>query len=64
MISKSSSGRRVLYLKVKALKEQEELQARQEKLKREAIEREIADLHEKLARKARIVEIERKITEA
>ena len=61
VISKSSIARRVLYLKVKAQKEQEELQTRLKKLKREAIEREIADLHEELARKARIAEKEREI---
>ena len=64
VISKSSIDRRVLYLKVKAQKEQEELQTRLEKLKREAIEMEIADLHEQLARKARIAEKEREIEEA
>ena len=64
VISKSSLARRVLYLKVKAQKEQEELQTRLEKLKREAIQMEIADLHEQLARKARIAEIERQIEEA
>ena len=61
VISKSSIARRVLHLKVKAQKEQEELQIRLEKLKREAIEMEIADLHEQLARKARIAEKEREI---
>ena len=63
VISKSSLARRVLYLKVKAQKEQEELQTRLEKLKREAIQMEIADLHEQLARKARIAEKEREIAE-
>ena len=63
VISKSSLARRVLYLKVKAQKEQEELQTRLEKLKREAIQLEIADLHEQLARKARIAEMEREIAE-
>ena len=63
MISKSSLARRVLYLKVKAQKEQEELQTRLEKLKLEAIQMEIADLHEQLARKARIAEKEREIAE-
>ena len=63
VISKSSIARRVLYLKVKAQKEQEELQTRLEKLKREAIQMEIADLHEQLARKARITEKEREIAE-
>ena len=64
VISKSSIDRRVLYLKVKSQKEQEELQTRLEKLKREAIQMEIADLHEQLARKARIAEKEREIEEA
>ena len=64
VISKSSIARRILYLKVKAQKEQEELQTRLEKLKREAIQLEIADLHEQLARKARIAEKEREIEEA
>ena len=63
VISKSSLARRVLYLKVKARKELEELQTRLEKLKREAIQMEIADLHEQLARKARIAEKEREIAE-
>ena len=63
VISKTSIARRVLYLKVKAQKEQEELQTRLEKLKREAIQMEIADLHEQLARKARIAEKEREIAE-
>ena len=63
VISKSSLARRVLYLKVKAQKEQEELQTRLEKLKREAKQMEIADLHEQLARKARIAEKEREIAE-
>ena len=63
VILKSSIDRRVLYLKVKAQKEQEELQIRLEKLKREAIQMEIADLHEQLARKARIAEKEREIAE-
>ena len=71
VISKTSSARRLLYLKVKALKEQEELQARLEKLAREAKqleggakEKEIADLHEQLARKARIAGKGREIAEA
>ena len=63
VISKSSIARRVLYLKVKAQKEQEELQTRLEKLKREAIQMEIADLHEQLARKTRIAEKKREIAE-
>ena len=62
-ISKISSARRVLYLKVKTLKEQNKLQARLEKLKPAAIQREIADLHEELSRKARIAEIETEIAE-
>ena len=64
VISKILSARRVLYLEIKALKEQGELQTRREKLKREAIQREIAGVHEELARKARIAEIEREIAEA
>ena len=63
VISKISSARRVLYLRVKAQKEQEELQTRLEKLKREAIQMEIADLHEQLARRTRIAEKEREIAE-
>ena len=63
VISKSSLARRVLYLKVKAQKEQEELQTRLEKLKREAIQMETADLHEQLARRTRIAEKEREIAE-
>ena len=63
VISKKSIARRVLHLKVKAQKEQEELQTRLEKLKREAIQMEIADLHEQLARKTRIAEKEREIAE-
>ena len=58
MISKTSSARRILDLEIKALKEQEELQARLEKLRREAKEIEIADMQEELARKARIAEKE------
>ena len=50
-------------MKVKALKELEELQISLEKLKRGAIQREIADLHEVLARKASIVDIEREMAE-
>ena len=64
VISKTSSARRVFYSNAKAQKEQEELQTRLKKLKREAIEREIADLYEELARKARIAEKERQIAEA
>ena len=54
VISKTSSARRVLDLEIKALKEQEELQARLTELK----QKEIADLQEELARKARIAEKE------
>ena len=64
VISKSSSARRVLYLKIKAQKEQEELQTRIEKLRREAKERERAAFQEALARKARIAELERQIEKA
>ena len=63
VISKTSSARRVQVLKIKAFKEQEKIQNRLEKLKleakqleREEKEKEIADLHEQLARKARIAE--------
>ena len=58
VISKTSSARRVLCLKVKALKKQKEQQATLEKLKHEAIQREIADLYEEIARRARIPEKE------
>ena len=51
-----SSVRRVIDLELNALKEQEELQSRLEKLRRDAEQIEIADLQEKLARKAKIVE--------
>ena len=54
VISKTSSARRVLDLEIKALKEQEKLQARLTELK----QKEIADLQEELARKARIAEKE------
>ena len=71
MSSKTSSARRVIYLKVKALNEQEELPTRLQKLEREAkqlereaIEKGIADLHKELARKARITEKEKEIAEA
>ena len=57
VFSKTSSVRRILDLEIKALKEQEELQARLTELK----QKEIADLHEQLARKARIAEKEREI---
>ena len=58
MISETSSARRVLDLELNALKEQEELQSRLEKLRRNAEQNEIADLREKLARKAKIAEKE------
>ena len=58
MISKTSSARRVLDLELNALKEQEELQSRLEKLRRNAEQNEIADLQEKLARKAKKAEKE------
>ena len=60
VISKTSSARRVLHLELKALKEQEELQSRLEKLGREAKQKEmeIADLQGEVARKARIAEKE------
>ena len=64
VISETSRARRVLCLKVKALKQPEELQARLEKLKREVIQRQIPDLHEELARKSRIAVKEREIAEA
>ena len=51
-----SSVRRVIDWELNALKEQEELQSRLEKLRRDAEQIEIADLQEKLARKAKIVE--------
>ena len=54
LISKTSSARRVLHLELKALKEQEELQAGLTQLK----QKEIADLQEELARKAKIAEKE------
>ena len=54
VISKTSSARRVLDLELNALKEQEELQSRLEKLRRNAEQNEIADLQEKLARKAKV----------
>ena len=57
-MSKSSSARRVIDLELNALKEQEELQSRLEKLRRNAEQNEIADLQEKLARKAKIAEKE------
>ena len=58
VISKTSSARRVFDLELNALKEQEELQSRLEKLRRNAEQNEIADLQEKLARKAKIAEKE------
>ena len=54
VMSISSSARRVFDLELNALKEQEELQARPTELK----QKEIADLQEELARKARIAEKE------
>ena len=60
MISKTSSARRVLHLELKALKEQEELQSRLEKLGRETKQKEmeIPDLQGEVARKGRIAEKE------
>ena len=60
VISKTSSARRVLHLELKALKEQEELKSRLEKLGRETKQKEmeIADLQGEVARKARIAEKE------
>ena len=62
--SKTSSAKRIHYLKVKALKEQEKIQARLEKRRREveSCERlgKVA-FQEALPRKARIAEIERQI---
>ena len=63
VISKTSSARRFLDLELKSLKEQEELQTRLEKLRREANEVKIASLQdemvslqEEIARKAKIAE--------
>ena len=64
VISKTSSARRVMHLELKALKEQEELQKRLEKLEREAKQMEIADLQEELVRKAKIAEKEIQIAQA
>ena len=65
VISKSSSARRVIDLELNALNEQEELQTRLEKLRREANEVKIASLQdemvglqEEMARKAKIAEKE------
>ena len=65
VISKTSSARRFLNLELKSLKEQEELQTRLEKLRREANEVKIASLQdemvslqEEMARKAKIAEKE------
>ena len=58
VMSKSSSARRVIDLELNALKEQKQLQSRLEKLRRNAEQNEIADLQEKLARKAKIAEKE------
>ena len=54
----SSSARQVIDLELNALKEQEELQSRLEKLRRNAEQNEIADLQGKLARKTKIAEKE------
>ena len=54
LISKTSSARRVLHLELKTLKEQEELRARLTQLK----QKEIADVQEELAHKAKIAEKE------
>ena len=51
VMSRSSSARRVIDLELNALKEQEELQSRLEKLRRNAEQNEIADLQEMLAAK-------------
>ena len=68
MFSKTSSVRQILDLELKALKEQEELQTRLGKLRREAkeneivgLQEEIAGLQEEMSRKTRIAkkEIER-----
>ena len=61
MTSITSRARRVLHLKVKARKEQLQPQARLEKLEREALQRELTDLHQKLAREAEKAEIEKEI---
>ena len=50
-------------MKVEALKEKEEMQARLEKLRREAKESEKAAFQEALARKSRIAEIQREIAD-
>ena len=63
MISNTSSARQVPYLKVKALKEQKEMQDRLEKLRCEAKESEKAAFQEALARKSRIAEIQREIAD-
>ena len=60
VIWKITSARRVLHLELKALKEQEELQARLTQLK----QMEIADLQEELVRKAKIAEKEIQIAQA
>ena len=56
MYSKTSSVRRVLDLELNALEEQEELQTRLEKHRRNSEQNELADLQEKLARKAKMAE--------
>ena len=58
VMSKASSARRVIDLELSALKEQEELQSRLEKLRRNAEQNEIADLPEKLVRIAKLAEKE------
>ena len=58
VMSISSSARRFIDLELNALKEPEELQSRLEKLRRNAEQNEIADLQEKVARKAKIAEKE------
>ena len=60
VISKTSSARQVLHWELKALKEQEELQARLTQLK----QMEIADLQEELVRKAKITAKEIRIAQA
>ena len=68
VISKASTARRVMHLEREALKEPEELHKGLEKLEREAKqlkpeakEKEISDLQEEVARKARIAEKEREM---
>ena len=59
MVLKTSSARQVLSLEIKALKKQEEMQTRLEKLRCQAKEMEKAGFQKALSRKARIAEIER-----